>query len=87
MRTADVPVETIGGILADDMGLGKTLIVIATIIRTSGSASAFAEKDYQAKEIFVGDSSGGNLLCSKATLVIVPSPRKSSPCENYKIGN
>ncbi|KAH7336623.1 SNF2 family N-terminal domain-containing protein [Rhexocercosporidium sp. MPI-PUGE-AT-0058] len=73
-RTADAPDETIGGILADDMGLGKTLTVISTIIRTSGSATEFAQGRNKAKKVHSDDGSGGNRLHSRATLVIVPSP-------------
>ncbi len=77
-RTQDSPKETIGGILADDMGLGKTLTVISTIIRTAGPADCFARQGRLSTDVSVDNSTNSGLTFSKATLVIVPSPRMTS---------
>lgn len=61
-----------GGILADDMGLGKTLSMIASIVTTLESAKSYVES---------GDARrGGHMRPTPATLVIVPSSRKSKSC-------
>ncbi len=70
IRSQDPPIETLGGILADDMGLGKTLTVLSTIIRTAGISKQFAEENNGNHEI----RDSGNLMYSKATLVVVPLP-------------
>lgn len=62
---------TLGGIIADVMGLGKTLTILASILRSSEKAVDFA---------FAGPAPcqpQGDISRMKATLVVVPSARKS----------
>jgi len=73
LRTEETPEETIGGILADDMGLGKTLTVLSTIIRTADSAKSYAEDHRGNLEALANN--GAQRIRSRATLVVVPSPR------------
>lgn len=66
-----------GGILADDMGLGKTLSMIASIVTTLASAKSYVNS---------GDARrGGHMRPTPATLVIVPSARKSKACDFVRI--
>jgi SWI/SNF-related matrix-associated actin-dependent regulator of chromatin subfamily A3 len=61
-----------GGILADEMGLGKTLPVLSAIIYSMDEASYFMMPSREA-------SSGDDLARpTRATLVVVPSTRKSA---------
>ena len=69
-----MPVETGGGILADEMGLGKTLTMLSAIIRTADEAKAFACSFQNGAHLSVEHT----LIPSRATLVVVPSPRKIS---------
>jgi hypothetical protein len=68
--------ETGGGILADDMGLGKTLTCLATVIRTAQIATRFWETGYTIQESH-GSATQTRRHAARATLVIVPSHRKS----------
>ena len=71
-----MPNETFGGILADDMGLGKTLTVISTIIRTANLANHFYEKGQHTVKGLDENQMTGKKINSRATLVVVPSPRE-----------
>ena len=63
-----------GGILADVMGLGKTLTVLSAVIHSMDEACHFV---LPSREISVDD----DLVCrTRATLVVVPSQRKSALC-------
>jgi hypothetical protein len=75
-RTADVPLETLGGILADDMGLGKTLTVLSTILRTAKMSKSYAQKNNESIAVSKGNEISNDQVFSRATLVIVPSSRK-----------
>jgi SNF2 family DNA or RNA helicase len=68
------PVETGGGILADEMGLGKTLTMLSAMIRTAGKAKEFASSSYHGMNLGTEHS----LIPSRATLVVVPSPCRST---------
>jgi len=68
----ELPAETGGGILADEMGLGKTLTMLSATIRTSEDAKAFASNTYHDQP----SSADHAPTHSRATLVVVPSPRK-----------
>lgn len=68
------PAESLGGILADDMGLGKTLTVLATIIRTTSNAKAFAGSNCNAVSGLACEEGERLQIPSRATLVVVPSP-------------
>jgi SWI/SNF-related matrix-associated actin-dependent regulator of chromatin subfamily A3 len=74
-RTADTPIETLGGILADDMGLGKTLTVLSTILRTTKMSKSFVEENNEIITAPEGNGHGTHQILSRATLVIVPSSR------------
>lgn len=74
-RTADLPVETLGGILADDMGLGKTLTVLSTILRTAHMSKCHAEGTSEGTRTLEANENSTNQILSRATLVIVPSSR------------
>ncbi len=75
-RTADAPLETLGGILADDMGLGKTLTVLSTILRTAKMSKSYAEENNEKLASAKGNAIDKDQVFSRATLVIVPSSRK-----------
>jgi SWI/SNF-related matrix-associated actin-dependent regulator of chromatin subfamily A3 len=75
-RTADVPLETLGGILADDLGLGKTLTVLSTILRTAKMSKSYAEENNESIAVSKGNEISSDQVFSRATLVIVPSSRK-----------
>ena len=74
-RTADVPLETLGGILADDMGLGKTLTVLSTILRTAKMSKSYAAEENENTARLKGTGIGSQKIFSRATLVVVPSSR------------
>jgi SNF2 family DNA or RNA helicase len=67
-------VETGGGILADEMGLGKTLTMLAAIIRTASTAKDFAYSIPNNVHLSMEQA----FIPSRATLVVVPSPSRSS---------
>lgn len=67
------PQDVPGGILADDMGLGKTLSMIASIVTTLASAKSYLDSGDARRE--------GHMRPTPATLVIVPSSRKSKACD------
>ena len=75
VRTADPPIETLGGILADDMGLGKTLTVLSTILRTARMSKSYAEENNEAIAASKYGRNDTHKIFSRATLVIVPSSR------------
>jgi SNF2 family DNA or RNA helicase len=75
VRTADPPIETLGGILADDMGLGKTLTVLSTILRTAKMSKSYAEENNEAIAASKYGRNDTHNIFSRATLVIVPSSR------------
>lgn len=68
------PLETGGGILADEMGLGKTLTMLAAISRTEADANTFALLSQNGTNLNIEP----NLISARATLVVVPSPRRIS---------
>ena len=72
-NTSQKPVETGGGILSDEMGLGKTLTMLAAMIHSAEDARAFAMNTHHGVSLGTEHA----LIPSRATLVIVPSPRKS----------
>jgi SNF2 family DNA or RNA helicase len=72
-KMSQKPVETGGGILSDEMGLGKTLTMLAAMIHSAEDARAFAMKTYHGMSLGTEHA----LITSRATLVIIPSPRKS----------
>ena len=61
-----------GGILADEMGLGKTLPILSAIVHSMDEASYFI---MPARETPYG---GDPTHPTRATLVVVPSTRKST---------
>jgi SWI/SNF-related matrix-associated actin-dependent regulator of chromatin subfamily A3 len=61
-----------GGILADEMGLGKTLPILSAIVHSMDEASYFI---MPARETSSGDDPAHP---TRATLVVVPSTRKST---------
>ena len=75
--SSKIPVERVGGILADEMGLGKTLTVLATILRTAKEAASFSENSQWSVKITSNGAVHTEQIYSKATLVVVPSARKS----------
>jgi SNF2 family DNA or RNA helicase len=70
-----MPTETGGGILADEMGLGKTLTMLSAIIRTADEAKAFESDGSNRMHLSAEHAS----ICSRATLIVVPSPSKPIP--------
>lgn len=76
MRSPD-PKDVPGGILADDMGLGKTLSMIASIVTTLASAKSYVDSGGARRE--------GHMRPTPATLVIVPSSRKSKAYDFVRI--
>jgi len=75
IKTAELPIETIGGILADDMGLGKTLTVLSTILRTAKMSKSYAAEENENTARLKGTGIGSQKIFSRATLVVVPSSR------------
>ena len=67
----DSPRLSLGGILADVMGLGKTLTMLSAIVLSLDDANHFMLSSDNAA---IGDS---HLYATKATIVAVPSARKS----------
>lgn len=63
----------LGGIFADVMGLGKTLTTLVSILRSSEDASKFAR---------AGTGLAGEIMPTKATLVVVPSVREFERLSN-----
>lgn len=61
----------LGGLIADAMGLGKTLTTLVSILRSTDNAVEFGHFNYQM------ESAGIERVPTKATLVVVPSARKS----------
>jgi SWI/SNF-related matrix-associated actin-dependent regulator of chromatin subfamily A3 len=68
---AERPSETGGGILADEMGLGKTLTMLSAIAETTNEAILFANGTARPMNLDIENTR----IPSKATLVVVPSPR------------
>jgi len=75
VKTADPPLETVGGILADDMGLGKTLTVLSTILRTAKMSKSYVEENDEKTSVSISTDIETQKIFSRATLVIVPSSR------------
>jgi hypothetical protein len=73
IRSQIRPDEKGGGILADEMGMGKTLSILALLLKTLDNARQWAldKKDSEFTQTRIQSH-------SRATLVIVPSGRKSS---------
>lgn len=67
----------LGGLIADVMGLGKTLTTLVSILRSSDKAREFA---YSAPVL---NSLKGEVSRMKATLVVVPSARKSEARSHF----
>lgn len=66
----------LGGIIADVMGLGKTLTTLTAILRSSEEALSFVFARPAALSL------QGDVVRTKATLVVVPSARKPErPCQ------
>lgn len=61
----------LGGLIADAMGLGKTLTTLVSILRSTDKAVEFGHFNHQMKSV------GIDTVPTKATLVVVPSARKS----------
>jgi hypothetical protein len=72
-KRSEKPNEIGGGILADDVGLGKTLTMLSAIIRTADEAKAFSDHSL----MDCTSSIEVKLVCSRATLAMVPTPCKS----------
>lgn len=72
-RSDMIPTIYSGGILADVMGLGKTLSILALIASTMQSANGY--QPWQNTELQERCSISG--VCTRATLVVVTSARKS----------
>jgi SNF2 family DNA or RNA helicase len=66
------PRMSTGGIIADDMGLGKTLTILSAIVHSMDEACHFILPSGQ---MVVNDHLAYPV---KATLVVVPSTRKST---------
>ena len=67
----------LGGIIADAMGLGKTLTILVSILRSKESGLEFTF----ARPALC--SLGSDVLRTKATIVVVPSARKTEvPCQD-----
>lgn len=71
-ESIELPIETGGGILADEMGLGKTLTMLSAIAETTDHAKQFAAYHCNSVNLSIEHA----LVPSRATLVVVPSPRK-----------
>lgn len=65
--------EARGGIIADEMGLGKSLVIISTVASSLARAKEFVAAENQQRQ-----SQPGRNMASGATLIIVPSSRKST---------
>jgi SNF2 family DNA or RNA helicase len=66
----EAPPDFRGGLLADEMGLGKTLSIICLIIANKAQTPASLPTAPTRSDM------GGDLIPIKATLLIVPPPRK-----------
>ena len=75
-KTASIPSETGGGILADDMGLGKSLTMLTAISRTRHAAQVFVEEALSGLQK-PSERLTAKHVPSRASLVVVPTPCKS----------
>lgn len=78
MTGAEYPTQAdgsgLGGLIADVMGIGKTLTMLTSILHSANDAQDFS---YFGRSV----ASLNESLLTKATLVVVPSVRKSSVSE------
>jgi SWI/SNF-related matrix-associated actin-dependent regulator of chromatin subfamily A3 len=75
-KSAVLPSEIGGGILADEMGMGKSLSILSLITETLGNAHVWASKQ-------TSPLSSGTCVTkssSRATLVVV-----SSGCKSFRL--
>ena len=68
--------------LADDVGLGKTLSMLSVIVSSLQRAGSFESSRAQMVAQSMED-----VIASKATLVIVPSARKSAELSIFAANN